>query len=230
FQCLDCSRTWLCFWITHSLSLLKCEINVPIKSWIVQFLKRCQCEDGGFGGGPGQYAHLAPTYAAVNALCSLGTTEAYKIIDRKNLLKFLWSVRVGDGSFSMHIDGEVDIRSVYCALVVAKLTNIYNDKLFENSAEWIARCQTYEGGFSCTPGMEAHGGYSFCGIASLYLLSSHHLCNLKLLLRWTANKQMNYEGGFQGRTNKLVDGCYSFWQGASMALMHTILSRNSSTG
>lgn len=37
---------------------------------------------GGFGGGPGQLAHLAPTYAAVNALAIVGTEEAYGIIDR----------------------------------------------------------------------------------------------------------------------------------------------------
>lgn len=37
---------------------------------------------GGFGGGPGQFPHLAPTYAAVNALVILGTEEAYKVIDR----------------------------------------------------------------------------------------------------------------------------------------------------
>ena len=29
-----------------------------------------------------QYAHLAPTYAAVNALCIIGTKEAYDVIDR----------------------------------------------------------------------------------------------------------------------------------------------------
>jgi protein farnesyltransferase subunit beta len=27
------------------------------------------------------------------------------------------------------------------------------------------------------------------------------------------------EGGFNGRTNKLVDGCYSFWQGGAFPLM-----------
>ena len=42
--------------------------------------------------------------------------------------------------------------------------------------------------------------------------------------RWTANRQMAYEGGFQGRTNKLVDGCYSFWQGGAFPLIHMILS------
>lgn len=35
---------------------------------------------------------------------------------------------------------------------------------------------------------------------------------------------MRLEGGFQGRTNKLVDGCYSFWQGACFPLIHAILS------
>lgn len=30
---------------------------------------------------------------------------------------------------------------------------------------------------------------------------------------------MAAEGGFQGRTNKLVDGCYGFWQGGTGALL-----------
>jgi protein farnesyltransferase subunit beta len=33
-------------------------------------------------GGPGQIAHLAPTYAAVNALCLLRNEKAYKVINR----------------------------------------------------------------------------------------------------------------------------------------------------
>ena len=28
----------------------------------------------------------------------------------------------------------------------------------------------------------------------------------------------------QGRTNKLVDGCYSFWQGAIFPIIHNVLS------
>ncbi len=30
------------------------------------------------------------------------------------------------------------------------------------------------------------------------------------------------EGGFAGRTNKLVDGCYTFWQGALVPLIHAL--------
>ena len=33
-------------------------------------------------GGPGQIAHLAPTYAAINALCLLRNNKAYEVIDR----------------------------------------------------------------------------------------------------------------------------------------------------
>lgn len=43
---------------------------------------RCQNPEGGFGGGPGQSSHLAPTYAAVNTLCIIGTQEAYDAINR----------------------------------------------------------------------------------------------------------------------------------------------------
>ena len=85
------------------------------------------------------------------------------------------------------------------------------------------RCQTYEGGFGGAPGMEAHGGYSFCGLAALILIGKEKLCNVDRLLRWAANRQMRLEGGFQGRTNKLVDGCYSFWQGGIFPLLHKLL-------
>lgn len=43
-------------------------------------------------------------------------------------------------------------------------------------------CQTYEGGFGGLPALEAHGGYSFCGLAALVLLGKEALCDLDLLL------------------------------------------------
>jgi len=46
----------------------------------------------------------------------------------------------------------------------------------------VCRCQTYEGGFAGCPGMEAHGGYSFCGVAALVMLGKQHLCDVRALL------------------------------------------------
>ncbi|VVC91523.1 unnamed protein product [Leptidea sinapis] len=214
YSCLDASRPWLVYWILHALWLLNDMPDSEILSSIVNFLAHCQNKDGGYGGGPTQYSHLGTTYAAVNALCIIGTKEAYDSINRSTLQKFLLSVKESDGSFSLHKGGEQDIRGAYCAISVAKLTNIYTDLLFDKTTEWIVSCQTYEGGFSGCPGMEAHGGYAFCGISSLALLNKTKLCDIDALLRWCVNRQMRLEGGFQGRTNKLVDGCYSFWQGA----------------
>ena len=50
------------------------------------------------------------------------------------------------------------------------------------SFETIFRCQTYEGGFGGCPGMEAHGGYSFCGVAALTLLNKTKLCDIDAVL------------------------------------------------
>uniref|UniRef100_A0AAQ5XBJ3 Protein farnesyltransferase subunit beta n=1 Tax=Amphiprion ocellaris TaxID=80972 RepID=A0AAQ5XBJ3_AMPOC len=194
YECLDASRPWLCFWILHSLELLEEPIPTAVASDVCQFLAHCQSPTGGFAGGPGQHAHLAPTYAAVNALCIIGTDEAYNIIDREKLLDFLWSVKQPDGSFVMHVGGEVDVR-----------------------------CQNWEGGLSGVPGLEAHGGYTFCGTAALVILGKEHMLDLKALLRWVVSRQMRFEGGFQGRCNKLVDGCYSFWQAGLLPLLHRAL-------
>lgn len=38
---------------------------------------------------------------------------------------------------------------------------------------------------------------------------------------------MILEGGFQGRTNKLVDGCYSFWGGGDFPILSAALERRS---
>ncbi len=63
----------------------------------------------------------------------------------------------------------------------------------------MLQCQTYEDGFGGTPGMEAHGGYSFCGLASLVLLGAHQLCREDRLLRWGINREMRMEEGYQVR-------------------------------
>lgn len=225
YESLDASRPWLCYWILHCLELLDVAVSGSLCSRVVEFICRCKHADGGYGGGPGQLPHLAPTYAAICSLCIIGTDQAFESIDRKSLRSFLMSMRLSDGSFCMHEGGECDIRGAYCAATVARLTGIATAEMFDGTAEWIVRCQTYEGGFAGCPGMEAHGGYSFCGLAALVMLGKQHLCDLRALLRWTTARQMSFEGGFQGRTNKLVDGCYSFWQGGALPVIHSLLDK-----
>ncbi|BDA44635.1 probable protein farnesyltransferase subunit beta [Coccomyxa sp. Obi] len=82
--------------------------------------------------------------------------------------------------------------------------------------------QTYEGGLGGEPGNEAHGGYTYCGLATLILADRVDVLNLPSLLHWAVHRQGLVEGGFMGRTNKLVDGCYSFWQGGLFPLLQRV--------
>uniref|UniRef100_A0A182NRS6 Protein farnesyltransferase subunit beta n=1 Tax=Anopheles dirus TaxID=7168 RepID=A0A182NRS6_9DIPT len=228
YECLDSSRPWMVYWILNAASILNLRFSDELLDRVVDFLVKCRSKDGGFGGGPGQDPHLATTYAAVNALCIIGTEKAFAAIDRQTLKTFLWAVRENNGAFRMHVGGELDVRGAYCAISSAKLSSFSPEdelKLFEGTSAWIAECQTYEGGFGGAPDLEAHGGYSFCAAAALMLLGGENRCDLNALLRWTVNRQMAYEGGFQGRTNKLVDGCYSFWQGALVPIVQALIAR-----
>ncbi|GMH69744.1 hypothetical protein TrLO_g11268 [Triparma laevis f. longispina] len=80
------------------------------------------------------------------------------------------------------------------------------DKLCENVAEFIVSCKTYEGGFDREPGNKAHGGYAFFAVAALKILGKLDMCDVEALKGWIAWRQMSFEGGFQGRVNKLVYG------------------------
>ncbi|KAF9320623.1 hypothetical protein BG006_002749, partial [Podila minutissima] len=220
---LDASKPWLCYWILHSLDLLGYKIPEKLAERAISTISHMQCETGGFAGGPGQEAHLAPTYAAVNVLAIIGTKEAYDVINRTTLLEFLLRVKQKDGSFTMTVGGETDVRGSYCAMSAATITNIMTPELTSGAAEFVGRCQTYEGGLGGYPGVEAHGGYAFCGLAALELLGRTDVLDVDTFVKWSASRQMSLEGGFQGRTNKLVDGCYSFWMGGVFPIIGKML-------
>lgn len=127
-------------------------------------------------------------------------------------------------------DSEVDVRVTYCVVSIASLFGILTDELTKGVVDFVVSCQTYEGGFGGEPGNEAHGGYAFCAVATLWVLKSVHRMNdLPAFVQWLANRQMPFEGGYQGRTNKLVDGCYSFWQGALPSLLVDVLEEQYGT-
>jgi protein farnesyltransferase subunit beta len=236
----------------------------PSKGTALAFASGNECvQGGGFGGGPGQLPHAANTYAGVLVLCILSTSPAeteaeppyptsvraraleYMTSLREPLAAWLSSLQQQDGSFRMHEDGEVDVRATYCAAVVASLLRLGTSCIDRRSASaFVASCQTYEGGFGGEPFSEAHGGYTFCALASMILLQEgctndrdsglwverlRFLIDVPNMLGWLSRRQMGYEGGFQGRTNKLVDGCYSFWQGAAAALASRLATADASS-
>lgn len=98
---------------------------------------------------------------------------------------------------------------------------------------------------------EAHGGYTSCALNSHFLLRSirpeghtgvlgipgSSACldasfptnvDAQAALRWSALMQAEAieGGGFRGRSNKLVDGCYSWWVGGGVPVAAELARRD----
>lgn len=86
--------------------------------------------------------------------------------------------------------------------------------------------QSYDYGIAQCPELESHGGTTYCALATLSLtnqldkLTEEQVEGLK---RWLLFRQVD---GFQGRPNKPVDTCYSFWVGASLKILDSLHMSN----
>ena len=73
-------------------------------------------------------------------------------------------------------------------MVVADVMGLLPDEeLTSGISEFIASCQTYEGGIASIPYGEAHAGYTFCGLATLVILGKADLIDLESLASWLAH-------------------------------------------
>jgi len=185
---------------------------------------------GGFGGGPLQMPHAATTFASICSLCILMTSPgksaamAKDFLDSIRMPLYRWMVSLltpSTGAYRMHTDGEIDVRATYTIICCSTLLGIASPFLCQDSVPgYIRSCQTFEGGIGGEPWSEAHGGHAYCGVAALQMLGKLDVLDVNALIGWLARRQMVYEGGFCGRSNKLVDGCYSFWQGGQYLSCH----------
>lgn len=244
---LDASRPWLMYWILNSFSLLNLGLNPSDRQRALDTLLSFQHPQGGFAGTPGQLPHLAPTYSAISTIASLlgeadpeTVTATWARVDVRAMYHWILNLKQPNGSFVMQENGEVDVRATYCALVVASLLNFLTPDLARGLPEFIAGCQTYEGGLASAsqahrstllPLGEAHGGYTSCGLLAHFLLESLSESiktvplDYEACLRWLTSMQaLPIEGGgFRGRTNKLVDGCYSWWCAGLFPVLVTLI-------
>ncbi|ODQ80675.1 hypothetical protein BABINDRAFT_160913 [Babjeviella inositovora NRRL Y-12698] len=230
FCVLDASNPWILYWILNSLLLLRKELNQKTCDQVREKIMGYIHPEGGIGGGPGQTGHAAATYASILSLTLTKNWDVMRAM-KNQIYPWLLTLKQADGSFVMHVGGEKDTRAVYCVLTVASLLDVMTPELVEGTGAWLKSCQTYEGGFGGIPFDEAHGGYTFCAVASLCLLGhprelSKH-CNIDSLTRWVVSRQYTLEGGLSGRTNKLVDGCYSHWVGTVGPLLEVALGERS---
>ncbi|KXS96859.1 hypothetical protein AC578_7383 [Pseudocercospora eumusae] len=238
FAAMDASRPWMFYWTMGGLSFLGKDVTSR-KQDLMETVRPLQNPAGGFGGGHGQYSHAAGTYATLLALATVGGLE---VVDRKAMWHFFGQVKQADGGFRMALGAEEDIRGAYCAMTAITLLNLPLElppdapareagltTFLDGLGEWVGKCQTYEGGIAGAPTNEAHGAYAFCALACLSIIDAPHksipkYLNVDSLLRWLTGIQAHPEGGFAGRTNKLVDACYSHWVGGCWALIEQAIA------
>ncbi|KAL3226323.1 hypothetical protein MRX96_004422 [Rhipicephalus microplus] len=140
--------------------------------------------------------HIAMTYTALATLIILG--DDLSRVDRQAIMQGLKALQQESGSLLHDWSGF--------------------DK--EKAVSFIQACYGYDGGISPYPGTESHGGSTYCAVASLVLMGQLQSAlserQLRGLQRWCLDRQSS---GFQGRPNKPIDTCYSFWVGAALKLL-----------
>lgn len=163
--------------------------------------------------------YIPMTYCALATLVILG--DDLSRVDRYSIIKGMRHLQQPDGSFKPSaLGGECDMRLVYCAIAVSQLLNDWSGINPDKCAQFIKESLSYEGAFAQCPGAEAHGGSTYCALASLKLMSKLDVIldanELDRLVRWCINR---LDVGFSGRPNKDQDTCYSFWIGACLVML-----------
>jgi len=123
-------------------------------------------------------------------------------------------------SFMSMINGENDMRFVFCASVISYILNDFSGINREKTLNFIKNSQCYDGAFGMGPDLEGHGGATYVAVVSLVLLDGLNLIDRDSLLRWCL---FNQGHGFKGRPNKPEDSCCSFWVGAVTKIARYVL-------
>ncbi|XP_050401015.1 geranylgeranyl transferase type-1 subunit beta [Patella vulgata] len=163
--------------------------------------------------------HIADTYTALSSLLILGNDLSG--VNKRAISAGLRALQKKDGSFCAVPEGsENDMRFVFCACCICYIINDWSGMDKDRVVDYIKNSLTYEGAIGQGPGLEAHGGPTFCAVASLTLMgrlnSTFTPTEIRKLRRWCISRQLT---GFNGRPNKIVDTCYSFWVGATLKLL-----------
>lgn len=166
-----------------------------------------------------KFGHLAMTYTGIATLLTLG--DDLSRLNKKAIIKGVAATQQEDGSFAATLLGnENDMRFVYCAACICYMLDDWTGVDIDKMVAYIKRSIRYDCGISQHEEMESHGGTTYCGVASLELcgrLSEIEEKTIDGMIRWLLFRQIE---GFNGRPEKPMDTCYSFWIGATLKILN----------
>lgn len=197
------------YWAVTTLACLKSLETLP-KTEVIEFVVSCyDAQSGGFGAYPEHDGHMLSTLSAIQILAIYDALDS--ISDKTgNIIKFIKSLQLPDGSFMGDSYGEVDTRFVYNAVSSLSLLKALTPDICDSAAKWLCQCENFDGGYGLRPGAESHGAQVFTVVGALAIMNKLHLVNTEKLASWLSERQVP-EGGLNGRPEKLPDCCYSWW-------------------
>jgi len=186
------------------------------------FFKTPEGEEKAGKGNGLEYAdggHLAMTYAALATLLILG--DDLGRVDKVSILEGMRKLQQADGSFIASVEAdECDMRFVFCASTICYILDDWSGMDVDKATDFIVKSVNFDGSIAQGPGLESHGGSTYCGLASLALMGRLETAltqkQRRNILRWCV---FRLHQGFQGRPNKRDDTCYSFWVSAAIRLL-----------
>ncbi|KAK1143646.1 Rab geranylgeranyltransferase [Aspergillus melleus] len=230
---LDSRRDELEYWLTEhlrlngvywgltALHLLGCPEGLPRED-TVDFVLSCRRDNGGFGAAPGHDAHMLYTVSAVQILVlmdALDELETRGLGGRQKVGSFIAGLQDKDtGAFMGDEWGEQDTRFLYGAFNALSLMDLLGMVDVSKSVAYVQRCENLDGGYGIRPGAESHAGQIFTCVGALAIAGRLDLVNKDRLGGWLSERQVD-KGGLNGRPEKLEDACYSWWVGASLAMI-----------
>lgn len=205
------------YWGLSAMSLLK-RLEVMDRAGILEFVRGCQHENGGFSPAQKHDPHLLYTLSAIQILVLYNELD---MIDLDAVIKFIQSLQQEDGSFYGDKWGEVDTRFSFCALACLSLMGRLDAVNVRAAVQFVVRCMNFDGGFGSAPDSESHAGQIYCCVGALSMTRSLHLIDADALGWWLCERQLP-SGGLNGRPEKLPDVCYSWWVLASLKIIGRI--------
>lgn len=220
------------YWGLVALHLLGHPDALP-KEGVLDFALSSLHENGGFGAAPGHDPHMLYTISAVQILAM---TDDFQELERRipdgksKIAKYISSLQQPNGTFAGDEWGETDTRFLYGAFNALSLLGYMP---FQRQSEpplinvpaaiaHIRASQNFDGGFGTTPGAESHAGQIFTCVGALMIAGELDSFlgeeGKDRLGAWLSERQLA-SGGLNGRPEKLVDVCYSWWVMSSMAMI-----------
>ncbi|KAF4740454.1 hypothetical protein FOZ63_016160, partial [Perkinsus olseni] len=88
---------------------------------VLDFVKSCRGQDGGYGFFPGMDSHINSTHYALLVLAELDALDTLTEAERLDTIRFVISMQTSDGGFQGDYSGEVDGRFSYSAVAILAL-------------------------------------------------------------------------------------------------------------